>query len=155
LGLPRSDKYKCVNSLKSFLFTLKNRHNTPARRFALKAEKKQRAIYCDSRDGPYFGGIHVCDNCNAHTDSWTSLGFVSTNDTGLDGKTVFTGSHNFKVREIEVFEITDEITLPNNLLAFPRFCSDRAKHANSILSANRIDRTVFLKERSAENMFAR
>jgi hypothetical protein len=32
------------NSLKSFLFTLKNLHNAPARRFALKAEKKDRAF---------------------------------------------------------------------------------------------------------------
>jgi hypothetical protein len=39
--------------------------------------------------------------------SWTSLGRAYTNDTGLDGKTVFTGSQCFQVREIEVFEITD------------------------------------------------
>jgi hypothetical protein len=30
-----------------------------------------------------------------------------TSDTGLDGKIVFTGSKNFQVREIEVFEITN------------------------------------------------
>jgi hypothetical protein len=35
------------------------------------------------------------------------FGDVYTNDTGLDGATFFTGSRNFKVREIEVFEITD------------------------------------------------
>jgi hypothetical protein len=29
------------------------------------------------------------------------------NDTGLDGKTFFTGSWHFKVKEIEVFELTD------------------------------------------------
>jgi hypothetical protein len=40
------DKYD--HSLKSFLFTLKNPHNIPARKFALNAEKKQRAIRCDS-----------------------------------------------------------------------------------------------------------
>jgi hypothetical protein len=32
--------HKADPSLKSFLFTLKNPHNFPARRFALKAEKK-------------------------------------------------------------------------------------------------------------------
>jgi hypothetical protein len=32
--------FKADASLKSFLFTLKNSHNVPARRFALKAEKK-------------------------------------------------------------------------------------------------------------------
>jgi hypothetical protein len=32
--------FKADASLKSFLFALKNPHNVPARRFALKAEKK-------------------------------------------------------------------------------------------------------------------
>jgi hypothetical protein len=45
---------KADPSLKSFLFTLKNPHNVPARRFALKAEKKDWAIRCDSNWGPNF-----------------------------------------------------------------------------------------------------
>jgi hypothetical protein len=32
---------------------------------------------------------------------------VHTNDTGLDNTVVFTGSLNFQVKEVEVFEITD------------------------------------------------
>jgi hypothetical protein len=111
---------KADGSQKSFLFTLKNPHNIPARRFALKAERKKWAIACDSGWGPCFGpmrsplrvifgggGIAVSDNCNAHTHSGTSLGTCYTNDTGLNGEVVFTGSRNFQVREIEVFEITD------------------------------------------------
>jgi hypothetical protein len=101
---------KCDDSLKSFLFTLKNPRNTPARKFALKAERKEDAIFCGSWYGPAFGngdGITVRDNCNANTDSWTDLGVAYTNDTGLDGEVVFTGSRNFQVREIEVFEIRD------------------------------------------------
>jgi hypothetical protein len=99
---------KADPSLKSFLFTLKNPHNFPARRFALKAEEKDWAINCDSNSGPRFWDIGVFDNCNASTDSNTlSFGGRYTNDTGLDGKTFFTGSSNFKVKEIEVFEITD------------------------------------------------
>jgi hypothetical protein len=47
------------------------------------------------------------NNCNANNDSSTGLGFVYTNGTGLDVGIVFTGSANFQVREIEVFEITD------------------------------------------------
>jgi hypothetical protein len=35
-------------SLKSFLFALKNPHNFPARKFALKAEQKDRAIFYNS-----------------------------------------------------------------------------------------------------------
>jgi hypothetical protein len=96
------------DSLRSFLFTLKNPHNIPANRFALKAEYKERAIVCHSDCGPCFGNdIMVSDNCNASTNSVTSLGTVYTNDTGLDGNTVFMGSYKFQVKEIEVLEITE------------------------------------------------
>jgi hypothetical protein len=40
--------WKVDDSLKSFVFTLKNLQNIPARRFALKAEKKKLAIWCAS-----------------------------------------------------------------------------------------------------------
>jgi hypothetical protein len=102
-----SARPKADDSLRSFLFTLKNPHNIPARRFALKAGEKHRVIYCYYACGPCFGDISVSDNCNANTDSYTFLGIAYTNDTGLNGKTVFTGSYNFQVKEIEVFEITD------------------------------------------------
>jgi hypothetical protein len=95
------------DSQKSFLFTLKNPHNIPARRFALKATWKQRAILCYSDEGPCFGDMFVLDNCNANTSSLTALGFAYTNDTGLDRYVVLTGSEYFQVKEIEVFEITD------------------------------------------------
>jgi hypothetical protein len=104
---PMELTYKADPSLKSFLFTLKNPHNFPARRFALKVEKKDKAIYCWSGIGPVFGtDIAVRENCNAHTYSHTGLGDSYTNDTGLVGKTFFTGSQKFQVKEIEVFEIT-------------------------------------------------
>jgi hypothetical protein len=103
-----SNCLKSDDSLKSFLFTLKNPHNIPARKFALKAGRREYAIHCDSERGPSFGlDMWVCDNCNTNTDSSANLGEVSTNDTGLVGETVFTGSWNFKIKEIEVFEITD------------------------------------------------
>jgi hypothetical protein len=87
-------KSKADPSEKSFLFTLKNPHNFPARRFLLKAEKKDEVIYCDS------------NYCNTNTRSFTSLGDSYTNATGLEGKRVFTGSEHFQVKEIEVFEVT-------------------------------------------------
>jgi hypothetical protein len=100
-------KEKADPSLKSFLFTLKNPHNVPARRFALKAEEKDKAINCFSLGGPEFCDIAVWPNCNENTNSTTSVfGWNYTNDTGLDGKTFFTGSTNFQVMEIEVFQIT-------------------------------------------------
>jgi hypothetical protein len=101
-----SNCLKADDSQKSFLFTLKNPHNIQARRFALKAEKKHQAIMCNSERCPHFRDIAVCENCNANTRSYTSLGNSYTNDTGLDDEIVFTGSWKFQVKEIEVFEIT-------------------------------------------------
>jgi hypothetical protein len=98
--------YKADPSLESFLFTLKNPHKFPARRFRLKAEKKDMAIYCFYKRGPHFWDIGVWAGSNANTDSFThQFGANYTNDTGLDGKTFFTGSTRFQVKEIEVFEI--------------------------------------------------
>jgi hypothetical protein len=110
--------WKADDSQKSFVFTLKNPHNIPARRFALKAEWKHQAIICNSERGPCFGSgdMAVSDNCNGNIFSWfsdnyifssTRLGETYTNDTGLDEFVVFTGSRDFRVKEIEVFEITD------------------------------------------------
>jgi hypothetical protein len=99
---------KADDSLRSFLFTLKNPHNIPASTFELKAAQAEWAIYCDSRRGPLFGAdITVSGNCNANTGSHTHLGAAYTNDTGLEGNKVFTGSQYFRVKEIEVFEITE------------------------------------------------
>jgi hypothetical protein len=100
--------YKADPSLKSFVFTLKNPHNIPARRFGLKAEKRNEAIRCNCEYGPNFWDIGVSDNCNGNTNSWTfQFGESYTNDTGLNGETFFTGSRNFQVKEIEIFEITN------------------------------------------------
>jgi hypothetical protein len=91
-----------------FLFSLKNPHNLPARKFALKHEKKDEAVCAGSAWGPHFRDIVVFDDCNQHTrnHSWT-FGWCYTNDTDLDRKTFFTGSKYFTVKEIEVFEIHD------------------------------------------------
>jgi hypothetical protein len=103
---------KCDDSLKSFIFMLKNPRNTAARKFALKTNRRQYAILCDSNSGPTFGygGPDICiyENCQADTDSSTwYFGKTYTNGTGLDGETFFIGSENFTVKEIELFEIID------------------------------------------------
>jgi hypothetical protein len=100
--------YKCDNTLESFVFTLKNPHNVPPRKFPLKSEAKQSAIVCDSDWGPYFGGgMGVCDLCNTKVSSIAAVGRVYVNDTGTDGATFFTCLHRYQVKEIEVFEIID------------------------------------------------
>jgi hypothetical protein len=100
---------KADDSLQSFLFTLKNPHNFPAKKFPLKAEGKNDAIVCNSEWGPHFYDVGVSDNCNGNTESFTlDFGQSYTNDTELDEeKTLFTVSDFFQVKEIEVFEITD------------------------------------------------
>jgi hypothetical protein len=99
--------WKADDSLRSFLFTLKNPHNIPARRFALITERRDEAIRCFSEYGPHFRDIAICDNCNASTGNYTFLGRVYINDTRLDGGTVFTNAPCFQVREVEVFEIIE------------------------------------------------
>jgi hypothetical protein len=104
-----ANRPKADPSLKSFLFTLRNPHNFPARKFALKAKEKDFAIICDSSEGPNFGDIRVHDGYSSDTCLYCPYNFgrCYTNDTGLYGRTFFTGSGNFTVEEIEVFEITD------------------------------------------------
>jgi hypothetical protein len=100
---------KADPSLKSFLFTLRNPHNVPARRFFLKAGKNEWAIVGQADRGPYFDDLCISANCNRNTSSYTKFFGYSTgrylNDTGLEGKTFFTGSEYFQVKEVEVFEI--------------------------------------------------
>jgi hypothetical protein len=78
-------EYKCADRLESS-FHAENPHNTLARKFALKAEKKRYAICCGPSPGPAFGyedGLFVHDNYSANTSGNTCLG--DTNDTGVNG----------------------------------------------------------------------
>jgi hypothetical protein len=100
-----SNCWKEDDSLKSFVFTIKNPHKLPAQRFALKFGKKNRAISCRSDVGPHFGGsdIAVADGCNTHSQNHTCLDSSYANDTRLDGIKVLGNSYYFRVDEIEVF----------------------------------------------------
>jgi hypothetical protein len=100
-------QWKADPSLKSFLFTLNSPHNLPARKFALKAGKQDKVIYCVTESGPNFQDIHVSDQCSTDLGSGSGLGDAYENDTDMRGDTVLTGVFYFAVRDIEVFEITD------------------------------------------------
>jgi hypothetical protein len=101
-------RLKADRSRKSFLFTVKNPHNVPARRFGLTGEEKDRAIARCSDRSPHFCDIGIRENCNAHTCSFCSkCGNCYTNDTERDGHNFFTKSGRFQGKEIEVFEITE------------------------------------------------
>jgi uncharacterized coiled-coil protein SlyX len=103
------NNYRADPSGTSFLFTLKNPHNFPPKKFALKSTEKDKAIECRPSYGPCFGyDIWVTNNSNANSgsDSFT-FGAYYVNDTGLNERTFFTGTDHFTVKEIEVFEITN------------------------------------------------
>jgi hypothetical protein len=50
-----NNTWKGDDSLRSFLFTLRNPHGVPPRKFALRAERKEHAIICNSTWCPVFG----------------------------------------------------------------------------------------------------
>jgi hypothetical protein len=110
-------EHKLDDTRTSFLFTLKNPHDTSPMRFPLKGDGGN-AILCLPRYGPSFGGApgHPADLCvrDKFDEQGTGRGghtcqFGSTyeNSTGLPGSTVFTGAAEFHVSEIEVFEISE------------------------------------------------
>jgi hypothetical protein len=102
-----SSGHKLDNSGLSFLFSLKNPRNSEPRQF--KHMSGRNAIYCYSSNGPCFSNncdMAVQDRCNTTTNHFTNLGGSYVNDTGIDGKLVFTGEYYFTVKEIEVFTIT-------------------------------------------------
>jgi hypothetical protein len=102
--------YKGDHSGRSFLYTPRNPHDLPPRKFALKAEKKQWAIDCDSACCAVFGCSCICvfNNCNRNTNSHTKY-FGDEYDSVSGGREgdFLTGAENFTVKEIEVFEIAD------------------------------------------------
>jgi hypothetical protein len=108
--------WKTDASLKCFIFTLKNPHNVPARRFSLKAQQQDRAIVCMAAKGPNFDEIYVCENCNASTDSGT-LGFgwmmrfhsdISLNLIDIDLKLISGTNFNFSFN-LSINELSDLI----------------------------------------------
>jgi FtsZ-binding cell division protein ZapB len=99
------DMCKADDSLKSFLFTLKNPNNIPAKIFALNDEWKHRAIEADSKWSPIFG-YDICpsDTCNWSKESCTGLDGCYPNDIEVSRCIIFTGSQTFQVKEIKIFK---------------------------------------------------
>jgi hypothetical protein len=108
IGWDSNNSYKRDDRRESFLFTIRNPHNISSRKFALS--NPSQAILCYPSYGPTFGNgwdIHVADNSNSNTNSYSNLGSGYVNDTGVNGREVFTGECNFTVKEIEVFTIEE------------------------------------------------
>jgi hypothetical protein len=110
-----SDNFKADDSGTSFLFTIKNPFSVPEKKFALKPDQKQFAIFCSPAYGPAFGNgfdLAVSDQSNTHTTSYAHMfGYTYANDTGKGGaspsSTFLAGSGHFSVKEVEVFEVLD------------------------------------------------
>jgi hypothetical protein len=102
------DFYKPDPTGKSFIFTIKNPSNTSPKTFALRSDKKNSAIACEYSWGPTFGegDIFVSANANEGESSYARyFGDAYKNDTKVSGTTFFTGSANFTLQDIEVFEL--------------------------------------------------
>jgi hypothetical protein len=107
---------KTDESLSSFLFTIRNPHDTEPRKFPLIPAQKDHAILCLPNYGPCFGGhrgfaADLClrDACNragvgrgAHS---SEFGSTYANNTMFPGRTFLTGACEFVVAEIEVFAV--------------------------------------------------
>jgi hypothetical protein len=100
--------YKRDDSGKSFLFTLKNIHNTSPIMFPLKLSQVQYAIHCSSSWGPRFGAgcdLDISDQSNANGSSYSSFDYSYENRTEYEKTTVLAGASNVALKEIEVFSV--------------------------------------------------
>jgi len=99
--------YKCAE--KAFLFSLHNHGVLGPVKMRLEESEKNHAMMDRSDYGPSFGGgydIHVCNQANTNTNSYTYPGFTYELPPGVHGDTFFTGSRHFRAVEIEVFGIS-------------------------------------------------
>jgi hypothetical protein len=99
-------KRKIDEKRESFIFTLRNPHGLPERKFSHKSVAGLPAIRVSSKMGPCFGDgdLFVSDNCNITPSSTSGFGRVYENETGIEGNVLLTGGRTFLVQEIEVFE---------------------------------------------------
>jgi hypothetical protein len=91
----------------SFIFTFTNPGNLPPRVFSLKKAirpKRFRSLACLLLFG--FGDLVVSVDGNLNTNSSSEcFGRTYENDSGRAGNSLLTGSTQFRVREIEAFEV--------------------------------------------------
>jgi hypothetical protein len=93
----------------SFLFNLTPGSGGPPRKYDLFAGKRGNAIYCHPAYGPTFGNAHdlyICDQCDIMKDSCTVCGSAYASSAKDEDK-FFHTAKNFRVKEIEVFQIVE------------------------------------------------
>lgn len=98
----------------AFIFSLVNSLQRPlVFDHVTNGNYSKHSIDCYSTHGPAFGGghdLHISDNSNSNTNSYTELGFSYVNpafESDINPwklHTFFTGSRNFQVADFEVFQ---------------------------------------------------
>jgi hypothetical protein len=103
-----NDCWVADDSRTSFIFSINNtsRHNIKLPKYA---------IYCGKAHGPIFGkgyDIYISNNCNVNNNSFCNLGnsYILNNSAkseSIESKSYLAGNVNFKVTELEVFQILE------------------------------------------------
>lgn len=106
------DSYNTADSSKqSFLFSLRNPHDTPPKKFPLKDSSS--AIHSNGAYGPIFGAYPqgydiLCHTGMSSNENYTNIG-TSYDPTPFvhdgDGKTALTGEFKFTAKEVEVYQV--------------------------------------------------
>eukprot|EP01091_Cochliopodium_minus_P018392 TRINITY_DN744_c0_g1_i3.p1 TRINITY_DN744_c0_g1~~TRINITY_DN744_c0_g1_i3.p1 ORF type:complete len:309 (+),score=88.01 TRINITY_DN744_c0_g1_i3:770-1696(+) len=98
-----------VDNKETFIFSLSNPHNMPIK---MNCKNSQKSIYDFTSFGPIYGGgsdIYISDNCNQNTNSYSDLGYTFEgcpfSFSTKEAKSFLCGSNNFKVQDIEVYQI--------------------------------------------------
>jgi hypothetical protein len=109
-----SGGWKGDSSMESFIFTLKNPHGVDARTFRMLPGRTDFVMV------GYLSGWLVWIGCGGaiviqergtspatgHNGGFAREDSTFENDTGINGKTFFTGDESFTVKELEVFELS-------------------------------------------------
>jgi hypothetical protein len=95
--------YKASNG--SFIFSLVNKANNPVR---LNCTKNENSIFCHGNVGPTFGGPNPDIGIMMKSGNFSNLGSSYQLPAGLEPETeeakcFLAGSHNFQIKDIEVF----------------------------------------------------
>ena len=112
----------------AFLFSLNKPDNQPYKMTVYRYP--QYGMYCKYNYGPTFGGghdLHIADNCDKNTNSYSYLGNTYKLPTGYNygttqAKTLLAGSYGFKVDEYEVFFQPGKFTSNDRKISCPLVC---------------------------------
>ena len=92
---------------KSFIFSLVDKEGLAPFKSMVKQASSSNAIYRGSSYGPTFGGghdIHIADNANQNTGSYTNFGFSYSLPNGVTNpSTILAGTYTFSPDDVEVF----------------------------------------------------